>query len=67
MIDPAAGQGMLTALVSAGMAVKTIHACVRQPAYESLFLAQYDDWFISDYQEKMNRLKQFYAERGISL
>lgn len=67
VIDPAAGQGILSALVSAGMAVKTIYACVRQPAYESLFLAQYDDWFISDYQEKMNRLKQFYTERGISL
>lgn len=65
IIDPAAGQGILNALVAAGMAAKAIKACLEQPAYEALFLAQYDDWFISDYQDKMNRLKGFYAERGI--
>lgn len=65
IIDPAAGQGILNALVSAGMAVKAIKASVEQPVYESLFMAQYDDWYISNYQEKMSRLKQFYAEWGV--
>lgn len=67
IIDPAAGQGILNAIISAGMAVKAIKACLEKPGYESIFLAQYDDWFISDYQDKMNRLKEFYLQHGIQI
>ncbi len=67
IIDPAAGQGILNAILSAGMAVKTIKACINNPALEAIYLARYDDWFISQYEEKVNMLKAFYTQHGIEL
>jgi flavin-dependent dehydrogenase len=67
IIDPAAGQGILNALLSAAMAVKTIKACTDNPALEAVYLARYDDWFISQYEEKVNMLKEFYAQHGIEI
>jgi flavin-dependent dehydrogenase len=67
IIDPAAGQGILNALLSAAMAVKTIKACISNPALEAVYLARYDDWFISQYEEKVNMLKGFYAQHGIEI
>lgn len=67
IIDPAAGQGILNAIVSAMMAAKTIKACISNPDFEALYLAKYDDWFMSDYTEKVNRLKYFYGMHGIEI
>jgi len=67
IIDPAAGQGILNALLSAAMAAKTIKACVDNPALEAVYLARYDDWFISQYEEKVKMLKGFYAQHGIEI
>lgn len=67
IIDPAAGQGILNAIVSAIMAVKTVKTCIDNPAFEALYLARYDDWFMTDYQDKVNRLKYFYALHGIMI
>ena len=67
IIDPAAGQGILNAIVSAAMAAKTIKACTGNPDLEAMYLAGYDDWFINDYRDKVNRLKHFYGLHGISI
>jgi len=67
IIDPAAGQGILNAILSAGMAAKTIKACISKPALESIYLARYDDWFVSHYEEKVNMLKAFYKQHGIEI
>ncbi len=67
IIDPAAGQGILNALLSAGMAVKTIKACNDNPALEAVYLARYDDWFISQYEDKVKMLKGFYDQHGIGI
>ncbi|MEO6542010.1 MAG: NAD(P)/FAD-dependent oxidoreductase [Ferruginibacter sp.] len=67
IIDPAAGQGILNAIVSAGMAAKTVKACINNPGLEAMYLASYDDWFSSDYEDKVNRLKYFYSLHGIRI
>ncbi len=67
IIDPAAGQGILNAIVSATMAAKTINACMSNPDLEAMYLAGYDDWFINDYRDKVNRLKHFYDLHGITI
>jgi len=67
IIDPAAGQGILNALLSAAMAVKTIKACITNPVLEAVYLARYDDWFIGQYEEKVNMLKAFYTQHGIEI
>ena len=67
IIDPAAGQGILNALVSATMVAKTIHECLTRPEFEALYLAKYDDWYISDYEAKVELLKHFYAEHGVGV
>lgn len=67
IIDPAAGQGILNAIVSAMMAAKTIKACITNPNFEAIYLAKYDEWFIGDYLDKVKRLKEFYQLHGIEI
>lgn len=67
IIDPAAGQGILNALLSGLMAAKTVHAIVNNPAYEAFHLATYDDWFLRNYMDKVEKLKGFYALHQINL
>ncbi|MEO7308280.1 MAG: NAD(P)/FAD-dependent oxidoreductase [Ferruginibacter sp.] len=67
IIDPASGQGILNAIVSAGMAAKTVKACMDNPGFEAIYLAGYDEWFINDYEDKVNRLKHFYSLHEISI
>lgn len=67
IIDPAAGQGILNAILSATMAAKTVKACMSNPAFEAVYLAGYDDWFISNYMDKVNHLQHFYKLQGITI
>lgn len=67
IIDPAAGQGILNALLSGMMAAKTVHSIVNDPVYEAFQLAAYDDWFLRNYMDKVEKLKGFYALHNISL
>ncbi len=67
IIDPAAGQGILNAILAATMAAKTVKNCIANPDFEALYLAGYDEWFINNYEDKMNRLKHFYTLHGIAL
>ncbi|MGB8193798.1 MAG: NAD(P)/FAD-dependent oxidoreductase [Chitinophagaceae bacterium] len=67
IIDPAAGQGILNAICSGIYAARTVIACFANPALASFYLAQYDDWYLSQFQEKADRLKQYYAEQGVNV
>ncbi len=67
IIDPAAGQGILNAIFSATMAAKTVKACMTNPDLEAIQLAGYDDWFINNYHDKVNRLQHFYSLHGIKI
>ena len=67
ILDPAAGQGILNALVSSARAAHTIFACILNPEFEALYLAKYDDWFTTGYLEKVDLLKHFYKQHGVEL
>lgn len=67
IIDPAAGQGILNALLSGLMAAKTVHTIVNNPGYEAFHLATYDDWFMRNYMDKVEKLKGFYTQHNINL
>jgi hypothetical protein len=55
------------AIVSAMMAAKTIKACIHDPAFEAVHLAQYDGRVITDYLVKVNRLRGFYSQQGVAI
>lgn len=67
IIDPAAGQGILHAILSATMAVTTIKKCITAPDFEAMFLSKYDNWFMTSYIEKVQQLRQYYAALGINI
>lgn len=65
VIDPAAGQGILNAVLSGIQAAKTAISCLAHPMFEAMYLARYDEWFISNYTEKVKRLKHIYGKEGL--
>lgn len=65
ILDPAAGQGILNALWSGIKAGQCVGQCVSNAAMESFYLAQYDSWFIGQYEEKVEKLKEYYIRLGI--
>lgn len=65
ILDPAAGQGILNALLSGITAANTLHAINKDPAHEAFHLATYDDWFLRNYMDKVEKLRKFYAQHGI--
>ncbi|MEO7310964.1 MAG: tryptophan 7-halogenase [Chitinophagaceae bacterium] len=67
ILDPAAGQGILNALLAGIKAAKTIASCIEDPAGESFYLAEYDDWYFQYFHEKVQKLKTYYAELGIDV
>jgi len=67
VIDPAAGQGILNALLSGVMAANAAHACISKPDFEAFYLAKYDDWFFTRYSENVEKLKSFYALHSIKI
>ncbi len=66
ILDPAAGQGVFNALWSGIKAAQTVDSCLREPDYETVFLAQYDDWFIQQYEQKVEQLRNHYKAHGVS-
>lgn len=60
ILDPAAGQGILNALLSGIYAGQAAIACVRQPELQAFHLAQYDDWFLDQFLEKAEHLRHYY-------
>jgi flavin-dependent dehydrogenase len=67
LLDPAAGQGILLALMSGMMAVRTIMAVLRKPELEGFYLAQYDEWFSGYFLDKVNKLKKYYSDLEIDI
>jgi flavin-dependent dehydrogenase len=67
ILDPAAGQGIFNALYSGIMAANTIIACLQQPELVSFHLAQYDGWFVQQFEGKVKQLREYYQENGISI
>ena len=65
ILDPAAGQGIFNALLSGIVAANTIVSCFQQPEIEAFHLANYDDWFVSQFEEKVRQLRSYYDEHGI--
>ncbi len=67
ILDPAAGQGILNALWSGIEAGNTIVSCMKQPEMAAFHLAAYDDWFVTQFEEKVGRLNEYYKEHEIRL
>jgi flavin-dependent dehydrogenase len=65
VLDPAAGQGILNALWSGMMAGNAVISCWREPHLASLHLAYYDDWFVQQFEKKVEQLREYYEENGI--
>jgi flavin-dependent dehydrogenase len=66
-LDPASGQGLLTAIASGIAAARTAAACLTQSAREATYLAAYDGWFADHIHEGAATLRQRYADNGIDL
>ncbi len=67
LIDPAAGQGILNALSSGIKAAQTAAACIRNPMFENVILTEYDSWCFNQFEQKANRLKEYYKTEGIDV
>ncbi len=67
ILDPAAGQGILNALMSGIKAGECLMACIAEPKQEAWHFAMYDQWFISQYEQKVEDLAKYYQKAGINI
>jgi len=67
LIDPAAGQGILSALSSGIKAGQTAVACIKNQPLENLILAEYDSWCLNQFEQKVNQLQEYYKSEGINV
>ena len=67
ILDPAAGQGILNALWSGMTAANTVISCLREPDAASFHLAYYDDWFVRQFEAKVQQLRTYYREHSINI
>lgn len=67
MLDPAAGQGILNALLSGMQAGQCLAACQKEPEMEAWHFAMYDQWFIEQYEQKVSDLAAYYKAAGINI
>lgn len=67
ILDPAAGQGIFNALWSGIAAANTVVACLRQPDYSAFHLAQYDNWYVQQFEMKVGQLRKYYLENNIKI
>jgi len=65
ILDPAAGQGILIALMSGVMAADTVIKCKHTPAMGGWHLAHYHQWFTELFATKCEALKAQYLKLGI--
>lgn len=66
-LDPAWGQGLVSAVASGMAAGRTAAAMLADPQRESIYLAAYDGWFADRLHEGAASLRQRYADNGIDL
>ncbi len=67
ILDPAAGQGIFNALWSGMVAAQAVVSCLQQPEMEAFHLARYDGWFVTQYEEKVGKLRSYYEDHGIAI
>jgi flavin-dependent dehydrogenase len=67
MLDPAAGEGVLTALASGLVAARAVTLALHRPALARVFLAEYDGWYYQRFGALARRLAGYYADLGIQL
>jgi flavin-dependent dehydrogenase len=67
ILDPAAGQGIFNALWSGISAANTVVTSMKQPDFEAFHLAQYNDWFVLQFEKKVGQLRSYYAEHGLEV
>lgn len=67
VLDPAAGQGILTALTSGIMAARTVASCVNKPGLENYFFFNYDQWFLGQHEQMVNQLSRHYDQMNINV
>ncbi len=67
VIDPAAGQGILNAIYSGIKASETIATILLQQRNEGEALAEYQAWLLSAFTTKVNMLRDYYENNGISV
>ena len=60
ILDPSAGQGIFNAFLSGIKAGNTVIESVHNPRMTDLFLVQYDQWFILNFEQKIEQLKEHY-------
>lgn len=65
ILDPAAGQGILNALMSGIMAAKTVVLCINQPELKNYYYTLYDQWFTELYENRVQQLAHHYQALNI--
>jgi flavin-dependent dehydrogenase len=63
ILDPAAGQGIFNALWSGIKAAEAVVSCLKQPQLEAFHLAHYNEWFVQQFETKVQQLQQYYEEK----
>ncbi|MEO7212586.1 FAD-dependent oxidoreductase [Mucilaginibacter sp.] len=67
ILDPAAGQGILSGLMSGIMAGETVLSCITNAQLPNWYLSRYDNWFMEHFNHKKNALTKRYQEMGIDV
>jgi flavin-dependent dehydrogenase len=67
ILDPAAGQGIFNALLSGITAANTVISCLREPDTAAFHLAYYDDWFVRQFETKVQHLRTYYRDHAINI
>jgi len=66
IIDPAAGQGILTAIYSGIKAAETAANCIKNPEKEPEYLVNYSTWFTNEATKKIEQVKEFYSKKFVA-
>jgi flavin-dependent dehydrogenase len=67
VLDPAAGQGILSGLMSGIMAGETVTSCLNDMHLANWHLSRYDSWFMAHFNHKKDILAKRYQEMGIDI
>lgn len=62
LIDPASSQGILSAVMSAIMAVTAIKNIIDAPHLEQFIYAGYDQWLTDQFESRASKLEAYYRE-----
>jgi flavin-dependent dehydrogenase len=67
ILDPAAGQGILSGLMSGIMAGETVLSCLVNTQLSNWYLSRYHNWFMDHFTHKKDTLTKRYQEMGIDI